>query len=215
MLRSGGRMRVESFRKLKTTLTTTPILVLPTGSESYTVYCDASRIGLGVVLMQDGRVITYASRELKVYEKIYPVHDLELAAIVHALKILRHYLNGVQCESSLYDRIRERQFDEDTVQHCDTKEVTIGDDSVLRVQGRLCMPNVDGLRELILQDAHSSRYSIHPGAVKIYQDFDAALLVEADKERYSWVCSSASKLSTAVVGSGPEGIRSEMRQLVS
>jgi len=77
----------------------------------------------------------------------------------------------------MYDRIRERQYDDphmlvlkDTVQHSDAKEVTIGDDGVLRMQGRLCVPNVDGLRELILQEAHSSRYSIHPGAAKMYQD---------------------------------------------
>jgi len=86
------------FQKLKTTLTTAPVLVLPSGSGSYTVYCDASRIGLGAVLMQGGKVIAYASRQLKVHEKNYPVHDLELAAIVHALKIWRHYLYGVPCE---------------------------------------------------------------------------------------------------------------------
>ncbi|XP_070034304.1 uncharacterized protein [Nicotiana tomentosiformis] len=77
----------ESFHKLKTSLTTAPVLVLPTGSGSYTIYCDASRIGLRAVLMQDSRVIAYASRQLKVNEKNYPVHDLELAAIVHAVKI--------------------------------------------------------------------------------------------------------------------------------
>jgi len=88
----------EIFQKLKTSLTTAPVLVLPTGSGCYTVYCDASRIGLEAVLMQDARVIAYASRQLKVHEKNYPVHDLELAAIVHALKIWRHYLYGVPCE---------------------------------------------------------------------------------------------------------------------
>lgn len=80
----------EGFQKLKAALTTTPMLFLPTGSGSYTIYCDASRIDLGAVLMQDGRVISYASRQLKVHEKDYPIHDLELAAIVHALKIWRH-----------------------------------------------------------------------------------------------------------------------------
>ncbi|XP_070020408.1 uncharacterized protein [Nicotiana sylvestris] len=57
----------------------------------------------------------------------------------------------------------------DTVQHSDAKEVTIGGDGELRMQGRLCVPIVDGLRELILQEAHSSQYSIHPGAAKMYQ----------------------------------------------
>lgn len=73
-------------------------MVLPTGSGYYTVYCNTSRNGLGALLMQGGKVIVYASRQLKVHEKNYPVHDLELAAIVHALKIWRHYLYGVPCE---------------------------------------------------------------------------------------------------------------------
>ncbi|XP_070018210.1 uncharacterized mitochondrial protein AtMg00860-like [Nicotiana sylvestris] len=76
----------ESFQKLKTALTTALVLILPMGSRSYTIYCVASRIGLGAVLMHDGRVIAYASRQLKLHKKTYPVHDLELAAIVHALK---------------------------------------------------------------------------------------------------------------------------------
>ncbi|XP_070049713.1 uncharacterized protein [Nicotiana tomentosiformis] len=87
-----------SFQKLKTALTTASVLVLPSGSGMYTVYCDASRVGLGCVLMQGERVIAYASRQLKPHEKDYSVHNLELAAIVHALKIWRHYLYGVSCE---------------------------------------------------------------------------------------------------------------------
>ena len=83
----------ESFQKLKTALTTAPVLVLPISSGAYTVYCDASRIGFGAVLMQDDKVIAYASRQLKVHEKNYPVHNLELAAIVHALKIWRRGLH--------------------------------------------------------------------------------------------------------------------------
>ncbi|MFV1196912.1 Ty3/Gypsy family RNase HI domain-containing protein, partial [Klebsiella pneumoniae] len=59
------------------------------------VYCEASRVGLGYVLMQEDEVIAYASRELKIHEKNYPTHDLELAAVVFALKHWRHYLHGV------------------------------------------------------------------------------------------------------------------------
>ncbi|KAL5579150.1 hypothetical protein UlMin_011592 [Ulmus minor] len=77
----------RSFQELKKRLTSAPILVLPTDVTDFTVYCDASRIGLGAVLMQNGRVIAYASRQLKVHEKNYPTHDLELAAVVFALKI--------------------------------------------------------------------------------------------------------------------------------
>ena len=85
----------KSFAELKTRLTTTPVLTLPEGSDGYVIYCDASRVGLGCVLMQRDKVISYASRKLKVHEKNYPTHDLELAAVVFALKIWRHYLYGV------------------------------------------------------------------------------------------------------------------------
>ncbi|XP_070036361.1 uncharacterized protein [Nicotiana tomentosiformis] len=123
-----------------------------------------SKIDLRCALMHAGRVIAYASRQLKHHEKNYPIHDLEFGAIVHALKIWRHYL--YECNN---DDPHLLVF-KDTDQHGDAKDVTIGDDGVLRMQGRICVPNVDMLRALILEDAHSSRYFIHPGAVKMYQD---------------------------------------------
>ena len=82
---------------LKERLTTAPVLTLPDPKLDYTVYSDASKKGLGCVLMQDRKVIAYASRQLKVHEVNYPTHDLELAAKVFALKIWRHYLYGVKC----------------------------------------------------------------------------------------------------------------------
>ena len=77
----------ESFQELKRCLTTTPVLTLPQGTEGFAIYCDASKSGLGAVLMQHGKVVAYASRQLKDYEIRYPIHDLELAAFVFALKI--------------------------------------------------------------------------------------------------------------------------------
>ena len=88
----------ESFQKLKTCLTTTPVLVLPSGSSRFSMYCDASRVGLRCVLMQHGRVISYASRQLKKHEQNYPTHDLEMATVVFSLKIWRHYLYSEACE---------------------------------------------------------------------------------------------------------------------
>ncbi|KAJ4701711.1 Retrotransposon protein, putative, Ty3-gypsy subclass [Melia azedarach] len=88
----------QSFQELKKRLTSAPVLTLPSGIEGFVVYSDASRQGLGCVLMQHGKVIAYASRQLKKHELNYPTHDLELAAVVFALKIWRHYLYGPTCE---------------------------------------------------------------------------------------------------------------------
>ena len=88
----------ESFQKLKERLVTAPVLALPDEKGDFVIYSDASHKGLGCVLMQHGKVIAYASRQLKEYEIRYPTHDLELAAVVFALKMWRHYLYGEKCE---------------------------------------------------------------------------------------------------------------------
>ncbi|XP_070032925.1 uncharacterized protein [Nicotiana tomentosiformis] len=216
------------------------------GAADYShVAFDKARLGLVVVRFLDWgcvvaglvytvglerRVIASASLQLKPLERNYHVHDLELDAIVHALKILRHYLYGanvvvdalsrkaeclgsltfilaedrplafdiqsldnklvrldikepsqvlayVIAQSSLLEQIKTRQFDDlhllalrEMVLQGSAKEVTIGEDGVLRLRGHLFVPNVDDLRERILEEAHSSRYSIHPGATKMYCD---------------------------------------------
>ncbi|KAL0539443.1 hypothetical protein IC582_023655 [Cucumis melo] len=80
--------------ELKQKLVTAPVLTVPDGSGSFVIYSDASKKGLGCVLMQQGKVVAYASRQLKIHEQNYPTHDLELAAVVFALKMWRHYLYG-------------------------------------------------------------------------------------------------------------------------
>jgi hypothetical protein len=84
----------DSFEELKKRLTIVPVLVLPDLSKKFDIYCDPSRRGLGCVLMQNGQVVSYASHQLRKHEENYPTHDLELAVVVHALKIWRHYLIG-------------------------------------------------------------------------------------------------------------------------
>ena len=84
----------QSFLELKHRLTSAPVLTIPSGSGGFVIYSDVSHQGLGCVLMQHGKVIAYASRQLRQHEVSYPVHDLELAAVVFALKIWRHYLYG-------------------------------------------------------------------------------------------------------------------------
>ncbi|GJR06063.1 reverse transcriptase domain-containing protein [Tanacetum coccineum] len=87
-----GEEQELAFQTLKDKLCNAPVLALPDGPEDFVVYCDASGIGLGCVLMQRGKVIAYASRQLKIHEKNYTTHDLELGVVVFALKIWRHYL---------------------------------------------------------------------------------------------------------------------------
>ncbi|GKE22804.1 putative reverse transcriptase domain-containing protein [Tanacetum coccineum] len=84
------------FQTLKDNFCTAHVLALPDGPEDFVVYCDASGIGLGCVLRQRGKVIAYASRQLKIHKKNYTTHDLELGAVVFALKIWRHYLYGTK-----------------------------------------------------------------------------------------------------------------------
>jgi hypothetical protein len=87
-----------SYQTLKNKLVSAPILALPESGKRFIVYMDASRIGLGCVLMPEGRVIAYGSRQLRKHEGNYPTHDLELAAVVFALKSWRHYLYGESCD---------------------------------------------------------------------------------------------------------------------
>ncbi|GJZ69616.1 putative reverse transcriptase domain-containing protein [Tanacetum coccineum] len=87
-----GEEQENAFQTLKGKLCDAPVLALPDGPEDFMVYCDASGLGLGCVLMQRGKVIAYASRQLKIHEKNYTTHDLELGAVVFAFKIWRHYL---------------------------------------------------------------------------------------------------------------------------
>ncbi|GKC30507.1 putative reverse transcriptase domain-containing protein, partial [Tanacetum coccineum] len=89
-----GEEQESAFQLLKQKLCEAPILALPEGNDDFVIYCDASLQGLGAVLMQKEKVIAYASRQLKPHEENYTTHDLELGAVVFALKIWRHYLYG-------------------------------------------------------------------------------------------------------------------------
>ncbi|GJV35043.1 putative reverse transcriptase domain-containing protein [Tanacetum coccineum] len=108
------RRFIEGFSKIAKPMTkltqkkvNAPILALPEGSEDFIVYCDASIKGLGDVLMQREKVIAYASRQLKIHEKNYTTHDLELGAVVFALKIWTHYLYGTKCTVRIYQKSQE------------------------------------------------------------------------------------------------------------
>ncbi|GKE84663.1 putative reverse transcriptase domain-containing protein, partial [Tanacetum coccineum] len=103
-----GDKQEEAFQILKEKLCNAPVLALPDGPDDFVVYCDASKQGFGYVLMQQGKVIAYASRQLKIHENNYTTHDLELGAVVFALKIWRHYLYGTK--SVIYTDHKSLQY---------------------------------------------------------------------------------------------------------
>nr|GEU47864.1 putative reverse transcriptase domain-containing protein [Tanacetum cinerariifolium] len=103
-----GDKQEESFRILKEKLCNAPVLALPEGPNDFVVYCDASNQGFGCVLMQRGKVIAYASRQLKIHEKNYTTHDLKLGAVVFSLKTWRHYLYGTK--SVIYTDHKSLQY---------------------------------------------------------------------------------------------------------
>nr|GFC19515.1 putative reverse transcriptase domain-containing protein [Tanacetum cinerariifolium] len=103
-----GDKQEAAFQLLKQELCSAPILALPEGSEDFIVYCDASNKGLGAVLMQREKVSSHASRRLKIHEKNYTTHDLELGAVVFTLKTWRHYRYGTECTKEL--NMRQRRW---------------------------------------------------------------------------------------------------------
>ncbi|GKA42723.1 putative reverse transcriptase domain-containing protein, partial [Tanacetum coccineum] len=241
----------NAFQLIKQKLYSAPIMALPEGSEDFVVYFDASHNGLGAVLMQREEVIAYASRQLKIHEKNYTTHDLELGSVVFTLKIWRHYLYGTKCtvftdNKSLQHIIDQKElnmrqrrwlellsdYDCDIRYHprkanvvadaLSRKErieslrvralvMTIGLDlpkQILKAQiealkpdnlekedvggmirrdipkerleprtdGTLCLndrswlPCYGDLRSVVMHESHKSKYYIHPGSKKMYQD---------------------------------------------
>ncbi|GJW86199.1 putative reverse transcriptase domain-containing protein [Tanacetum coccineum] len=252
-----GDKQEAAFQLLKQKLCSAPILALPEGSEDFIAYCDASKKGLGAVLMQREKVIAYASRQLKIHEKNYTTHDLELGAVVFALKIWRHYLYGTKCtvftdHKSLQHILNQKElnmrqrrwlellsdYDCEIRYHPGKANVvadalsrkerdqplrvralvmTIGldlpkqilnaqtearkpeniknedvggmlvenaknpeairtekleprADGTLCLNGRSWLPCYGNLRTVIMHESHKSKYSIHPGSDKMYQD---------------------------------------------
>ncbi|KAK1410455.1 hypothetical protein QVD17_36992 [Tagetes erecta] len=240
-----GPKQAEAFETLKQKLTNAPILSLPDGIEDFVVYCDASHTGIGCVLMQRSKVIAYASRQLKTHEKNYTTHDLELGAIIFALKLWRHYLYGVKfivytdhkslkyifgqkelnmrqrrwmevlsdydCEICYHEgkanvvadalsrkehekpkrvralrleiqfdllrQIKDAQISAQRNENLEKKkmkgmleQLTKGEDGILRLKDRIWVPTVGDVRERILEEAHKSKYTMHPGSNKMYKD---------------------------------------------
>ncbi|GKC47291.1 putative reverse transcriptase domain-containing protein [Tanacetum coccineum] len=165
------------------------ILALPEGSENFVVYCDASHKGLGAVLMQKEKVIAYASRQFRVHEKNYTTHDLELGA-VHILdqkefnmrqRRWLELLSDYDCEiryhlgkanvilSAQSEAIKEENFNNKDL-HGMINKLEPRADGTLCLNNRIWIPHFGDLRALIMHESHKSKYSIHPGSDKMYQD---------------------------------------------
>ncbi|WVZ49820.1 hypothetical protein U9M48_001146 [Paspalum notatum var. saurae] len=239
--------REKSFQCLKDKLTTTPVLTLLDLQKDFVVYCDASRQGLGCVLMQDNHVVSYASRQLRAHEENYPTHDLELAAVCdiytdhkslkyiftqselnmrhekmdYELEINYHpekanvvadvlsrksycnlltgeevsaelcaemeqlrlgfvttkQMNELRVRCTLEDQIRQAQKDCPSIAELGVgmekgllPDFRVDDRGTIWLKERLCVPLDEGIKESILIEAHCTKYSIHPGSTKMYQD---------------------------------------------
>ncbi|GJY74210.1 putative reverse transcriptase domain-containing protein [Tanacetum coccineum] len=162
-----------AFQLLKQKLCSAPILDLPEGSENFVVYYDATRKGLGAVLMQREKVIAYASRQLKIHEKNYTTHDLELGAIVFALKMWIHYCMARNLPKRILNAQAEARKEENygTEDLCGMiKKLEPRADGTLCLKNKSWIPCYGDLRALIMHESHKSKYSIHPGSDKRYQD---------------------------------------------
>nr|GFA33293.1 hypothetical protein [Tanacetum cinerariifolium]GFC23466.1 hypothetical protein [Tanacetum cinerariifolium] len=153
-----GDKQEAAFQLLKQKLCSAPILALPEGSEDFIVYCDASNKGLGAVLMQREKVISYASRQLKIHEKNYTTHDLELRAVVKPENIKKEDVGGMLVENS---RDPENVRMEKLEPHAD---------GTLCLNGRSWLLCYGDLQTVIMHESHKSKYSIHPGSDKMNQD---------------------------------------------
>ncbi|XP_073133691.1 uncharacterized protein [Henckelia pumila] len=173
----------KSFLVLKKKLMTAPVLAIPEGTGRFIIYTDASKSGLGAVLMQDGKVIAYASRQLKIHEKNYPTHDLELAAVVFALKLWRHYLYALTMVPSLLDKIRTGQASDQQLLTWKLKDEAKGGalytvkDGIVHHKGRKWVPAVDSLREDVMTEAHT---------VKVEHQRPAGLLKPLHIPTWKW-----------------------------
>ncbi|GJV04177.1 putative reverse transcriptase domain-containing protein [Tanacetum coccineum] len=163
----------EAFHTLKNNLCDAPILSLPDGIEDFVVYYDASKQGLCCVLMQRGKVIAYASRQLKAHKKNYTTHDLELGAVVFALKTWRHYFE-IRYHPRKVNVVADALSEASNVENA-TAEMMHGLDQLIERKEDggmyfIWVPLIGDVRTLIMDEAHASRYLVHPGADKTYYD---------------------------------------------
>jgi hypothetical protein len=143
-------------------MVTAPVLALPMEYGNFVVYSDASRKGLGCMLMQNGNVIAYASHQLKPHEQDYPTHDLEFAAVVFAFKIWRHYLYGERYEIYTDHKSLKYFFTQ--------KELNIRQRRRLeQIKGYNCEINYHPSKANVVADALSRKSTVELAALRISQ----------------------------------------------
>ncbi|GJW19336.1 putative reverse transcriptase domain-containing protein [Tanacetum coccineum] len=164
-----GDKQEAAFQTLKNKLCSAPILTLPQEAKNFIVYYDALHKGLGAILMQNEKVIAYASRQLKIHEKNYTTHDLELGAWFCSKEF-----GGTTCMNQIEAQKPENLKNEDVGgmirKDIPKEKLEPRADGTLCLNGRSWLPCYGDLRTVIMHESHKSKYSIHPGSDKMYQD---------------------------------------------
>nr|GEX31310.1 putative reverse transcriptase domain-containing protein [Tanacetum cinerariifolium] len=191
-----GEKEEEAFQTLKNNLCDAPILSLLNGIEDFVVYCDASNQGLGYVLMQRGKVIAYASRQLKIYEKNYTTHDLELGAVMFALKTWMHYLYGTKSVIYMDHKSLHHIFDQKELNMGQRRWIELFSDYECEIryhpaqseafeQENVLAERVHGLDQHMERKEDRSLYFMDRIWVPLVGDVRRVILNEAHKSRYS------------------------------
>ncbi|GKB70028.1 putative reverse transcriptase domain-containing protein, partial [Tanacetum coccineum] len=189
-----GEEQDRAFKTLKDKLCNVPVLALLDKLEDFVIYCDASGLGLGCVLMQRGKVIAYASRRLKIHEKNYTTHDLELGAVIELFGDydceIRYHPGkaNVVVESSIKDKILAAQNEASEVVNAPVERLRGLDgqmerrsDGALHYLDRIWIPLMGDVRLMIIDEAHKSKYPI-----KAEHQRPSGLLQQPEIPEWKW-----------------------------